>query len=91
MALANFRMIINKLLNNDPYIVPEKAPIIILGRNSAVRMTTNCKYTKHTRHIAIRVSFVRNGEKLKKCTRLTGVREVYNCHTLQLRMLGIMI
>ena len=30
MALAHFRMLNNELLNNDTYVVPEQAPIIIL-------------------------------------------------------------
>ena len=31
MALARFRMLIHELLNKDPYIVPEEAPLIILN------------------------------------------------------------
>ena len=29
MALEHFRMLINELLNKDPYIFPEEAPMII--------------------------------------------------------------
>ena len=65
IALAHFRMLINELLNKDPDIVPEKSPIIILDSKSAVCMAKNGKDTNHTRHIARRVHFVRNGEKCK--------------------------
>ena len=65
MALAQFRMLINELLNKYSYIVPEKAPLIILNRKSDVCMAKNGKYTKHTRHITRRVHLVRNGGKCK--------------------------
>ena len=38
MALAHFRMLIRELLNNDPYIVPEEAPLIVLGSKYAMYM-----------------------------------------------------
>ena len=44
-------------------MVPEEAPLIILDSNSDVCMDNNDKYTKHTRHIARRLHFVRNGER----------------------------
>ena len=53
------------MLNKDPYIVPEEAPLNILNSKSDVCMYNNGKYTKHTRHIAIRVHFIINGEKWK--------------------------
>ena len=53
------------LLNKCPYIVSEEAPLIILDRESAVCMSKNGKDTNHTRHIARRVHFFRNGEKCK--------------------------
>ena len=65
MDLAPFRMLIHELLNKDPDIVPEEAPLIVLGSKSAMCMAKNGKYTKHTRHIARRMLFVRNGEKCK--------------------------
>ena len=65
MDLAYFRMLIHKLLNKDPYIVPEDAPLIILDSKSTVCMANNGKVTKHTNHIARKVHFVRNGEKIK--------------------------
>ena len=34
MALAHFTMFIDKLLNKDPDMVPEEAPIIILDSKS---------------------------------------------------------
>ena len=60
MALAHFRMLFNELLNNDPDLVPEGDPLIILDRNSSMYMAKNGKDTKHTRHIARRVNFVIN-------------------------------
>ena len=65
MSFAHFRMSIHELLNKDPDILPKEAPLIIFYSKSAVCMSNNGKYTKHTRHIARRVHFVRNGEKCK--------------------------
>ena len=63
MALAHFRMLINELLNKDPDIVTEEAPLIVLDSKSAMCMPENGKDTKDTRHIASRMHLVRNGEK----------------------------
>ena len=49
--------------NNDPDIVPEKSPLIVSDSNSAMCMANNFKVTKHTRQLARRIHFVRNGEK----------------------------
>ena len=65
MALANFRMLIHELLNKDPDIVPEEAPLIVLDNKSSMCMAENGKNTKHTRHITRRMHFVMNGEKFK--------------------------
>ena len=65
MALSYFWIIIHKLLNNYPDIVPEEAPLIILDIKSAVCMANNINNTNHTIHISRRVHFVRNGEKCK--------------------------
>ena len=65
MALAHFRMLILDLLNKDPDIVPEEAPLIVLDSKSSMCMAKNGKDTKHTRHIARRMHFVRNGENCK--------------------------
>ena len=65
MALAHFRMLVHELLNKDPGIVPEEAPLIVLDSKSAMCMAKNGKDTKHTRHIARRMHFVRNREKCK--------------------------
>ena len=65
MDLAHFRMLIHELLNKDPYIVPEEAPLIVLDIKSAMCMANNGKDNKHTRDIARRIYFVRNGEKCK--------------------------
>ena len=65
MALANFRMLIHELLNKDPDIVPEEASLIILYSESVFNIDKNGNYTKHTRHIAIIVHFVSNGESWK--------------------------
>ena len=83
-------MLINELLNKYLGIFPEEYPIIILDIIYAVCMANIGKDTKHTRNIYRRVHFVRNGEKYK-CTILYGVREVFNWHKLQLRILVIMI
>ena len=63
--LEYLRMLINELLNKDPYIVPEEAPIIRLNIKSAVCMAKNGKDTNNTRYIARRVHLVSNGEKCK--------------------------
>ena len=65
MDLAHFRMLVNELLNEDPDIVPREAPLIVLDSKSAMCMAKNGKDTKHTRHIARIMHFVRNGEKCK--------------------------
>ena len=65
MALANYRMLIHELLNKDPDMVPEEAPLIFLDIKSSILMIKNVKDTKHTRHIARRMNFIRNGEKMK--------------------------
>ena len=75
MALENFRMLIHELLNKDPYIFPEEAPLIVLESKSAIHLANNDKDTKHTRHIARRMHFVGNGEKCKM-NKIIGVKEV---------------
>ena len=65
MDLANFRMLVHELLNEDPDMVPKESPLIVLYRKSAMCMAKNGKDTKHTRHISRRIHFVRNGEKCK--------------------------
>ena len=82
MALAHFRMLINELLNEDPYMVPNNAPLIVLGSKSDMCMVKNGKDTKHTRHIASRMHFVSNGEKCK-------MHKIYWCEVgLQLADIG---
>ena len=63
MALAHFRMLIHELLNKDPDIIPEEAPSVVLDSKSAMCKVKNGKDTKHTRQIARRMHFLRNGEK----------------------------
>ena len=63
MSLAYFRVLIHELLNKDTDIVPEEAPLIVLDSKSAMCMAKNGKDTKHTRHIARIIHFVRNSEK----------------------------
>ena len=65
MALAHFRILIHELLNKDTDIVPEEAPLIVLDGKCAMFVANNGKDTKHTRNIARRMHFVRNGEKFK--------------------------
>ena len=45
MALANVRMLMNELLNNDPYIFPEEGTLIVLYIKSAMCMANNGKDT----------------------------------------------
>ena len=47
----------------DPDIIPEEAPLIVLDSKSTMCMAKNGKDTKHTRHIARRTNFLKNGEK----------------------------
>ena len=63
MDLAHFRMLLHELLNKYPEIVPYEAPLIVLDSKSDICMPKNGKDTKHTRHIARRMHFVRNGQK----------------------------
>ena len=42
-----------------------EAPLIFLDRKSAMCMAKNGRDTKHNRHIARRMNFVRTGEKCK--------------------------
>ena len=65
MDLAHFRMLIYELLNKNPDIVPKKVPLIVLDSKSDMHMAKNGKDTKHTRHIARRMHFVRNGKIIK--------------------------
>ena len=65
MALAHFRMLFHELLNEDPDMVPKEAPLIVLDSKSAMCMSKNGRYNKHTIHIARRIHFLRNGEKCK--------------------------
>ena len=58
-------MLVHELLNEDPYRVPKEVPLIVLDSQSAMCMAKNVKDKKHTRHIARRIHFVSNGEKLK--------------------------
>ena len=46
-------------------MVPKEAPLIVLDSKSAMYVAKNGWYTKHTRHIARRMHYVRNGEKCK--------------------------
>ena len=63
MDLAHFIMLIHELFNKDPDAVPEEVLLVFLNSKSAVCMANNGKYTNHTRHIARRMHFLRNGEK----------------------------
>ena len=65
MALAHFRMLVHELLNEDPDMFPKEAPLIVLDSKSAMSMAKNGRDTKHTRHNARRIHFLRNGERFK--------------------------
>ena len=58
-------MLIHELLNEYPDMVPKEDPLIVLDGKSDMCMAKNGNNTKHTRHIARRMHFVRNGEKCK--------------------------
>ena len=90
MDLAHFRILIHELLNKDPDIVPDEAPLIILDSNYTVCMANKSKDTKHTRHSSRRVHFHSNS-KNSKCIILTDMKEVCNWQTLQLAILGRII
>ena len=62
IAPENFRMLNNELLNKDPYVVPEQAPLVILDRKSAICVANNYKDTKQTRHISRITIFKRKCE-----------------------------
>ena len=64
-SFSTFQKLINELLNNDTYIVPEEDPLVVLDSKSAMCMDKNGKDTKHTRHIASIMHLVRNGENCK--------------------------
>ena len=51
--------------NKDTDIVTEEDPLIVLDSKSAKCIDNNGKDNKHTRHIARRTHFIRNGEKCK--------------------------
>ena len=61
MALAHFRMLVHELLNEYPDMVPKEDHLIVLVSKSAMCMANNVRDTKHNRHIARRMHFVRNG------------------------------
>ena len=65
ISLAHFRMLVHELFNEDPDMVPKEAPLIVLDSKSAMCVAKNGRDTKHTRHIARIINFVRNGEKCK--------------------------
>ena len=65
MALSHFMMLVHKLLNEDPDMVPKESPLIVLDSKSSMCMAKNGKDTKHTRRIARIMYFVRNGENCK--------------------------
>ena len=81
MDLEHFRMLIHEFLNKDSDLVPEEAPLIILYSKSAMCMPNNDKYTKHTRYIARRINFVRNGENFKM-HKIEFMREVCSWQAL---------
>ena len=46
-------------------MVSKEAPLIVLDSKYSMCMAKNGRDTKHTRHIARRMNFVKNGEKCK--------------------------
>ena len=58
-------MLIHELLNKDPDIFLEKAPLIVLYSKSDMCMDNNGKDTKHARRITRIMHLVRNRETCK--------------------------
>ena len=48
MDLSQFRMISNEFLNNNPYVIPEQASLIILVKKLDIYMANNGKGEKQT-------------------------------------------
>ena len=46
MDLSHFRMISNEFLNNNPYVIPEQASLIILVKKLDIYMANNGKGKK---------------------------------------------
>ena len=63
MGLVHFIILINDTINNNPDVVPEHSPFIILYITSYVCMTNDDKDTKHTRDISRGMHFVINVEE----------------------------
>ena len=62
MALENFRILNNELLNKDPVVFIEQAPLVILYIKSDIWMAKDGKDTKHPIHIPRIIHLVINGE-----------------------------
>ena len=63
MDLEYFRMLNIEFLDKDPDVVPEQAPLIILGRKSGICVDNHIKYNKRTINIDRRINLVRNGKE----------------------------
>ena len=57
MDLSNSGIMNDERSNKDPDVIPEQAHLVILDIKLALCMSNNGKYTKHTRHIPIRMQF----------------------------------
>ena len=64
-GFITYQNVSSGIFNEDPDMVPKEDPLIVLDIKSDMCMSKNVKDTKHTRHIARRIHFVRNGEKFK--------------------------
>ena len=58
-------MLNHELLNKDLDIYIEEYPLIIFDIKPAMYMAKNIKDTKHTRHIATRMSFFKEWRKMQ--------------------------
>ena len=65
MALANFRMLVHELLNEDLDMVPKESPLIVLDSKSAMCIAKNGRDTKHTRHISRRMHFLKEWREVQ--------------------------
>ena len=64
-GFINFKDVNSSIFEQNPGIVPEESPMIVLYNKSSMCVANNGKDTKHTRHIVRRIHLVRNSEKYK--------------------------
>ena len=55
-------MLKNEMMDKDPNMVPEHAPVKLLDSKPSICVAKNGKDTKHIRYISRSMHLVRNGE-----------------------------